>query len=58
LNEETNICLHDRPLVDRLTDIFFMDLELCRRIELREWRGRGLVQRGQEAFASLIEDQL
>jgi cardiolipin synthase len=58
LNEETNICLHDRPLVDRLTDIFFMDLELCRRIELDQWRGRGLVQRGQEAFASLIEDQL
>ena len=31
LNDETNVCFHDRALVDNLHDIFLADLERCKK---------------------------
>jgi cardiolipin synthase len=57
LSEETNVCFHDRTLVEQLRSIFLADLANCRKIELSEWRRRGIWQRTKERLASLIEDQ-
>ena len=38
LSEETNVCFHDRGLVQQLQTIFLADLERCRKIELSDWR--------------------
>jgi cardiolipin synthase A/B len=58
LSEETNICFHDPILVENLTATFHADLERCRRIEIEEWRRRGLWQQSKESLASLIQDQV
>lgn len=58
LSEETNICIHDPRLVERLRSVFNADLERSRKVELAEWRKRGLWQETKEALASLIEDQV
>ncbi len=58
LNEETNLCFHDRAIATTLRAIFVTDLARCRRVDLDTWRRRGLWQTSQERFASLIEDQL
>lgn len=58
LSEETNVCLHDRALVENLQTTFLSDLARCQKIELPDWRARGAWQRTKELFASLIEDQV
>src|SRR6185295_13503113 len=58
LNEETNLCFHDRAVATELRDIFVADLRRCDRIELSAWRHRGLWQQTKEQFASLIENQI
>jgi cardiolipin synthase len=58
LSEETNVCFHDEALVEQLRGIFVEDLLRCEKIELSEWRRRGLWQRTKERLASLIEDQV
>ena len=58
LSEETNVCFHDRGLVEELRRIFVADLDRCQKIDLAEWRKRGAWQRTQEHVASLIEDQV
>jgi cardiolipin synthase len=58
LSEESNICFHDRALVDQLRAIFDADLKRCERIDLETWRRRGLWRQCKEQFASLIEDQI
>jgi len=58
LSEETNVCFHDRALVEQLQAIFLADLERCRKVELPAWRRRGFRQQVKEALASLIEDQV
>ncbi|MCC6340844.1 MAG: cardiolipin synthase B [Bryobacterales bacterium] len=57
-NEETNVCFHEPEYVDQLRTIFFKDLEECRRVDLAEWRGRGVHVRAGELFASLLQDQV
>ena len=56
LSEETNVCFHDECLVEQLHQIFEADLAACRKVELSEWRQRGIWQRTKERLASLIED--
>jgi len=56
LSEETNVCFHDKALVEQLRAIFAADLEACQKVELAEWRRRGQWQRTKERLASLIED--
>ena len=58
LSEETNVCFHDAALVEELRRTFLADLERCRRINLGEWRRRGLWQRSKETLAAFIEDQV
>jgi cardiolipin synthase A/B len=58
LSEETNVCFHDRALVEQLQTIFLADLERSRKIEISDWHQRGFWQQVKEAFASLIEDQV
>jgi len=58
LNDETSVCFCDRALVNQLHDIFVADLQHCQKVDLAEWRRRGLWQRAGERFASLIEDQV
>jgi cardiolipin synthase len=58
LNEETNVCFHDRALVSSLQNTFLSDLERCRKVQLARWKRRGFWQRAGEQFASLIEDQM
>jgi cardiolipin synthase len=58
LSEETNICFHDRALVQNLQAVFMTDLERCDKVVLSDWRGRGFWQKTKERFASLIEDQV
>jgi cardiolipin synthase A/B len=58
LNDETNVCFCNRALIGQLHEAFVADLARCQKIELSDWRRRGLWQRGGELFASLIEDQM
>jgi cardiolipin synthase A/B len=58
LSEETNVCFHDRSLVNRLRSILEADLAFCERVQLDNWRRRGIWQRLRETVASLIEDQM
>jgi cardiolipin synthase A/B len=58
LSEETNVCFHDHVLVEQLQSNFLADLKRCEKVELADWRRRGLPQQIKEALASLIEDQV
>ncbi|HEV3333923.1 MAG TPA: phospholipase D-like domain-containing protein [Bryobacteraceae bacterium] len=58
LSEETNVCFHDEALVEQLRRIFVSDLAHCQKIDISEWRRRGLWQQTKERLASLIEDQV
>jgi cardiolipin synthase len=58
LNEETNVCFYDPDLVEQLRDVFFADLQYCQKVDLAQWRRRGLMQRGAEQVASLLQDQV
>jgi len=58
LNEETNLCFHDRIVARELRAIFAADLERCDRVDFDQWRRRGLWQHIMEQCASLLEDQL
>jgi cardiolipin synthase A/B len=58
LSQETNVCFWQANLVEELRRVFVADLARCRKIELADWKRRGLWQRTREGFASLIEDQM
>jgi cardiolipin synthase len=58
LSEETNVCFHDPPLVNRLEAVFEADLKCCAPVYLAEWRRRGAWQRTKEILASVVEDQM
>jgi cardiolipin synthase len=57
MNEEINLCFHDRTIAEQLRAIFAADLERCDRIDLEQWRRRGLWSKIKEQFASLAADQ-
>jgi cardiolipin synthase A/B len=57
MNEEINLCFHDRTIAEELRGIFAADLERCERIDLDRWRRRGLWSKFSEQFASLAADQ-
>lgn len=58
LNEETNLCFHDRAVARELRSIFQADLKRSERVDLDRWRCRGVWQQMKEQFASLIEDEI
>ena len=57
-NEENNVCVYDRDWARRLHDIFLTDQARCDRVTLEAWRGRGIVNKTAEVFASLLQEQI
>ena len=55
LSDEGNVCVYDRAFAARLEQMFQQDLEACNRIELEEWRDRGVGVRAVEWFSSLFK---
>ena len=56
-NEESNVCVFDRPLAEQLHDIFVADLGGCERVTPERWRRRGLWAKAQELLASFLQEQ-
>ena len=55
LSDEGNVCVYDRGFAAQLEQMFQRDLEACNRIELEEWRNRGIGVRAVEWFSSLFK---
>jgi cardiolipin synthase A/B len=58
LNEENNVCVYDKGFAAGFEEIFRADLSGCKRVTPEAWRDRGLMQRGAELVASLVENQV
>jgi len=56
-NEESNVCVFDRPLAEQLRAIFLDDLEGCERVTIEQWRNRGIWARAQEVVAAFLQEQ-
>ena len=54
-NEESNVCVHDRGVATDIEKMFERDSDACAEITLAAWEGRGWLQKGLEAVASLFE---
>ena len=57
-NEENNVCGYDEAIARQLHDMFERDTAGCNRLTLARWKKRGLVQKTQEVFAALLEEQI
>ena len=55
LSDEGNVCVYDRDFAAQLEQMFQQDLEACKRINLEEWRNRGIGVRAGEWFSSLFK---
>lgn len=55
LSDEGNVGVYDRAFAAQLEQMFQRDLEACNRIELEEWRNRGIGVRAVEGFSSLFK---
>jgi cardiolipin synthase len=58
LNDENNVCLYDRDVAAEFERIFADDLAACARVEMNEWRRRGVLTRSAEVFASFLKEQV
>jgi cardiolipin synthase len=56
-NEESNVCVYDRALAERLQETFLADLKDCEHVSFDAWRKRGIWSRAQEVVASFLQDQ-
>ena len=52
LNDEMNLAISDPGLAARLTEAFERDLTRARKLDLNEWRGRGVLEKMRENFWS------
>jgi cardiolipin synthase len=50
LNDELNVAVHDRDLASRFLRMFEADLQRARRLELRTWQRRPLIEKAREQF--------
>ena len=57
-NEENNVCIYDAGWAARLHEIFLEDVAGCDRVTMEIWKGRGVVNKASEIFASLVQDQI
>ncbi len=48
LNDEANLNVYDVSFARRMTEVFEADLRQCRRITLRDWRGRPMAEKARE----------
>lgn len=55
LNDENNICVYDRDFAAQFEEMFRKDLEACKRVELEEWKNRGVHVRAIEWIVSLFK---
>ena len=58
LHEESNVCIYDTQLAQRLEQIFFDDLAVCDQVSLESWKRRGIVTKIRGAAALFLKDQL
>jgi cardiolipin synthase len=58
LNDENNLCVLDRAFASQWAQIFFKDLNDCDRVELHEWRDRGVSRKLKEMLSSLLRSQV
>ena len=58
LNEESNVCIYDRALAGELEKVFLEDLAVCRRVNLKAWKKRGLKTRAQGLLAAFLKEQI
>jgi len=56
-NEESNVCVYDRGLARELERIFHEDARLCERVDIEDWKRRGVFDRIQEFIAAFMEEQ-
>ena len=57
-NEESNVCCYDRALARQMREMFEADLQGCAEVKYETWKRRGLVERGGEVLAALLEEQI
>lgn len=53
-NFEANLLIYDREINARFRDIFFADLQKCRKLKYSEWKSRPLPQRALESLVRLF----
>jgi cardiolipin synthase len=56
-NEESNVCIYDRTLAERLQETFQADSQHCEHLSFEAWQKRGMWSRAQEVVASFLQDQ-
>jgi cardiolipin synthase len=57
LNDEVNVAIPDRQVVERLDQDFQTDLRYSRQISYDEWKHRPIWERLQERIGWLIENE-
>jgi cardiolipin synthase len=57
LNEESNLCIHDRSLASRLEAIFAEDVKASERVTLEQWENRSTTSRVLEAACVFFRSQ-
>lgn len=55
LNDENNICVYDRDFAAGFEELFRQDMQACQKVELEEWRNRGLYVKAVETIVSLFK---
>jgi cardiolipin synthase len=58
LNDENNLCVMDRAFAGQWAQVFFKDLADCDRVELQEWRDRGVLNKLKEMLSSILRSQV
>jgi cardiolipin synthase len=57
LNDEVNLAVMDRKIADRLALDFNVDLQLSRKVDLREWERRPVSERLMSSIGMVLERQ-
>src|SRR5262249_17487606 len=58
LDEESNVCVFDRDIAEKLEFIFREDLKHCRQVTLNEWRHRGIKTRAFGEVCVFLKEQI
>jgi cardiolipin synthase A/B len=58
INEEVTVGIVDEAIAAELLEAYAVDLRYARRIDLQEWRSRGILHRIQDRLAYLLNEQL
>jgi cardiolipin synthase len=58
LDEESNVCVYDGVLAQKMEEIFAADLKSCERVRLEKWRHRGIRKRLFGATCVFLKEQI